>query len=333
MFRSLHRIAVAALCALLPLCNGCKTAAPGKDQPLSDSELRDFFSRAQDPRRFWITVYESKGGPVLSGVNRLHPEHMALREFSSLPGSTAPVIAFDYGRDFENLAIVDTSSKQSWIDYPTAIKAQVVPLGPPAYPRLPAHVADKTPGYASIASKLRFDQLHVETALLFTRATSSSLGPLTRGQTMPTPDVVLGTDFLRAFEFVQFDYKNRRILFSSTLPYKPDPKNVIAEVSAHYVEGALAAKGLIDGQPETFLLDSAGDFGLMMATAPAEPIRQISIGDLVLRNITATATNNLGLAKYPRIGREILSKFTLTLLGRKGEVIIERPGISPHETP
>jgi hypothetical protein len=51
------------------------------------------------------------------------------------------------------------------------------------------------------------------------------------------------------------------------------------------------------------------------------------VGDLVFRNVTVAPSKDrsLGLLSYPRIGRQLLSRFKVTFAPKKKLVYFERP--------
>jgi len=154
------------------------------------------------------------------------------------------------------------------------------------------------------------------------------LGYLARGEDHPAPDAILGCDILKAFAFVQIDYPNHTVVFSATSEYAPDGTNLIAALPLKEVEGAFAVDGAIDGEKKTIILDSAGEFKIAMDNPPSDELKQVSIGDLVFRNVKVVESKNqsLGLLSHPRIGRQLLSKFNITFVPKKKIVYFERPG-------
>jgi hypothetical protein len=311
-------------CLMLGFITGCRT--PDTVEPLNDAQLRAFFARAQDPRRFWITVYKSDEGSSFSGASRLHPEQVAHLKFESGRHSEMPVITFK-GRTLTSFkALIDTSASFSWVTFDTAKKLEVIPLGPPAYELIPQHVKEDIAGYACAANKIIFDQVHMETPLFYTRAAMGPLGVLSRGQISPLPDAIIGCNMLKSFAFVQINYPTRHVTLSSTFEYSPST-NLMATLSLHEVKGALAVTGTMEGKEQSFILDTAGDYEIAIATVPEEPVRQVSLGDLVFRRIPAVSTNEkgLGLPDVPRIGNRLLSKFNLTFDFKKRVVYFEKP--------
>ena len=237
------------------------------------------------------------------------------------------MIHADNGREETIAALIDTTAARSWLDFATFTRVKATPLGPPAYDYTPRNVNDSIPGYASILTKLRFDQLHMESALFHFRAATGPLGYLARGEDHPAPSAILGCDILKAFAFVQIDYPNHSVIFSATSEYSPDVTNLIAALPLNEVEGAYAAEGMADNEKKLILLDSAGNFEMAMDNPPSDKLKQISVGDLVFRNVTAVSSKDrsLGLLSHPRIGRQLLSRFKITFVPKKKLVYFERP--------
>ena len=103
---------------------------------------------------------------------------------------------------------------------------------------------------------------------------------------------------------------------------------MIAALPLKEVEGAFATDGAIDGEKKTIILDSAGDFEVAMDNPPSDTLKQVSVGDLVFRNVKVVESKDqsLGLLSHPRIGRKLLSKFNITFAPKKKLVYFERPG-------
>lgn len=307
---------------------GCATPSDHEMKPLTDTRLRDVFSRAKDARNFWITVYQSGNkGAQFSGANRLHPQQLANVDFIQGSPSTAPMVKADDGRNETIVALIDTSAGRSWLDFATFTRVKAIPLGPPAYDSMPKNVNDSVPGYACVLTKFRFDQLHIENALFYFRAATGPLGYLARGEEQPTPSAILGCDILKAFAFVQIDYPNRSVVFSATSEYSPDPTNLIAALPLKEVDGVFATEGMLDNEKKLILLDSAGDFEIAMDNPPSDKLKQVSVDDLVFRNVMVSSSKDrsLGLLSHPRIGRRLLARFKVTLTPKKKLLYVERP--------
>lgn len=312
------------------LAAGCQS--PQEIRPFTDAQLRSFYSRAKDPRQFWLTPYESNDGPVYSGANRLHPEKMAQFQFRGNSRSTAPIIPFKAERpENEFLALVDTSSKESWLDLNTARGVGVTPIAPPPARVIPEHVQETITGYATVARQLLLDKCPIEMALLFTRGATGPLGALARGEEHPRPGAVFGYDLLRQFAFVQFDFALRTITFSSSIDYNPEPEVLVASVPFFLQDGALAVRGTVEGEPTTILLDTAGDFELALKEPRLDPVRRLGLGSLVIMNVNPAIHQdfNLGLTDYPRVGRKLLARYRITISNKQRRIFFERPSRLP----
>jgi len=307
--------------------SGCATRKAQAPVPISQNEISDYFGRAQDPRRFWITVYETDDGPRFAGAHRLHTDKFAERPFESPRNSEVPVIAVRFRSIDNNLALIDTSSRASWITYELAMAAGTIPVGPPAYRLFPTHVDDPIPGFLSVASRLTLDELHMENALLYVKAAKGDMPELMRQRERILTPVVLGADFIRAFYFMQMHFPERSVRFSTTRAYTPDPSRLITSVPMREVNASIAVAGFIDGVETPFLIDSVGDFEVAMPIITPMTVQQISIGDLVLRRVSAQPASafDLGMPDIPRIGARLLSRFVVTFDSHQKIIYFEKP--------
>lgn len=322
-------------CVLLAGC--MTTAKPGSDAPdgqaLSPEQLQAYFSNARDPRRYSITTYDSDDGPLFVGVNRLHHGQTASLPFQSPKSSLIPLVEFKGRLPEPRTALVDTTSKASWISISSAPSLNVFPLNP-GHAMPPLQVKDTINGFASVSDKLRFDQMHMETVLLYVRGAKGRLDALARGQEDPEPEMVMGCDMLRSFEYVQLDFPNRRVVLSASTPYQPREEELMAGLPVQSVRGAMAVDGTVDGAPVRFLIDTAGAYEAALPDAPDTPIHQISLGDLVFLNVNAldTRTLRLGLEAHPHLGSELLGKYKLTIANQGRRLYFEKPE-SAEDTP
>lgn len=322
---NMFRAQLLCLLILAVFLTGCASRRAAKVHPLSAQELEQFFSRAQDERRFWLTKYESDQGPVFTGAHRLHNDKFALMPFETRRKLPVPMISARLRTPQEHVALIDTSARASWIEFGLGREMGLIPIGPPSYRLYAAHVNDPIPGYLGVAPRLIIDQLHVDTALFYVKAAHGPLTLLTREDKDLRAPMVLGADFIRAFHFVQIDYPNRTVLFSTTTPYKTDPDRLIASVPMRNYNGSIVVTGSIGDRDTPMLLDSLGDFAV--ACDPGKNAQQVMFGDLVLRNPTYTDihTTGLGFPDVPRIGRHVLSRFIVTFDGKSRQIHFERP--------
>jgi hypothetical protein len=318
-----YTLLFAAVTAVLA---GCATP-PGPYAPYPEELVQNFFSRAQDPRRFWLSIYESSTGPVFTGGYRLHPNQAARLPFESRRSPWAPVFELQGRFDPKYTAMIDTTSKECWMAMDAALEIGLAPIGPPAYEQKPVHVVDEATSYLGVAGKLRLDKMHIENSLFYTRVTAQGLGPLARGIDRPEPEMVFGTDILSSFRYIQINYDKRYVTFSSTFPYEPHPDRLVAEAELEIVEGMYGARGRLEEEETFVVIDVAGDFGVAASGIDEGFVRHLSIGDLVLRHIPVENLGNTGLGfpQYPRIGRKMLARFTVTIDNNRRKIYFEKP--------
>ncbi|NIP91965.1 MAG: hypothetical protein GWO24_00170, partial [Akkermansiaceae bacterium] len=92
----------------------------------------------------------------------------------------------------------------------------------------------------------------------------NGLGPLSRGLEKPKPSVVVGNDMIRAFETFQLDYPGRTLRLAATTRYTPRKDALMTTLAAGYAHGALTVDGAINGRPAPIVLDSAGDYAVVV---------------------------------------------------------------------
>ena len=312
---------------LLAVVGGCKTPSPSLNQPLTGQQLAALFAQARDPRTFWITVYQGANGPVFTDANRLHPEQEGALGWASARRSKAPVVRLKKNSFTHFTALMDTSARESWLSLSSRLSMGATLLAPP-FSVKPTHLADDQAGYLGVVDKVIFDGVYMETALFYLRAATGPLGPLTRRVEGTPPDAVIGCDMLKAFEYVQFDYPRRQTQVSSTRPFQPNEKRLLAKLPLKDLKGIFSVEALINGKPEMVILDTAGDFEVAMERVPADGVvHRLALGDLVLLNtrVVAAQDQGLGLPSVPRIGRQLLSRFCMTVAGKKNIVYFEKP--------
>ncbi len=301
----------------------------GADRPAPAALLRSFLAAGKDPRSYWLQVLHDTRGTVVTGGDRIHPNQVVQMKIVGGRRVNAPMVKVHAAGDEEYVALLDLSSSASWIPLDTAMALGVVAFRPPI--SLPAeHVRDDVPAYLSVLRTMFLDTLQIESVIFRVRSRPGSLGPLARGIARPRPAMVLGYGLLSRFRFVRFDYQSRRITFSTTLPYPPADDRRLAEVSFSQDGGAVVIGGQIDGVPRRILVDPAGDFALVLPDGGGGVVRQVTIGDLVLRNVpTRTSASGEAVGRryagYVRIGRRLLSRFTVILENRMHRLIIEKP--------
>lgn len=307
------------------LIAGC--ASPPENY--TDETVEAFLARAQNPRRFGLTMYAGKAGPVFAGSFRLHAGQFAKIPMHRGEPVSLPTIKIQ-GRTKDTFtALLDTSSRANWMTLQAASEMIVFPLSPVnPFQRIPEHVVAPGIGFLGLARKLQIDTLHIENAIMYILLPEARLGPLARGITKPDVDVVLGGDLLKQFTFVQLDYPQRQVILASNQPYKPNAKKLVGQAPLREVaEGVMAGEGIIDGIRSPIIFDTAGSFSVAVPDPAPTEITQLTFGDMVFRRVPARSTRalQLGFAQFPRIGTEILSRYVITLDNRKKTIYFEKP--------
>lgn len=306
------------------------TGRPVSGLQNTERAVTAFVQRAVDPREFAVTVtVNANNVPLFINAHRPRPGHDAVAVFLSPDYSQLPLIeGMLDGRPARFL--VDPTSPANWTSLDRALQFRLVPLGPPLVYGVPEHVPDASRGALCAASTLIVDLLPVDAVLFYARPLRGSLWPLCRSADARDADAVLGWSFLRAFERVQWDFPARRIVLSSRrfAEEQSAPEPVLTRLPLEPGFNSLVVKGTIEGQTCLLLLDLAGDFELAMTTPPATPVRQVTIGDVVLRELRAVGLDDLGLG-FPdlvRVGIKALGRYVIVLDNHRNEVRIERPG-------
>lgn len=312
---------------LLFVLTGC---VPEPEQttpvPWGDSQVSSLAATARDPRRMWLTVYPSDRGPQFQGANRNHPGQTADRRFRSRDKSSLPIIMVDGFQHDGVPAVIDTTAQDCWASTWAASRLSLIPLGRPLYRQRAYHIDHDIPGYLSAAPRLKIDKLGVETVLFVWHAAEGPLGALDRDPEHHQAKAVLGYPFLRSFAFVQFDFPARRMFFSTTIGYLPNTKRVLATAPILEARGALATRGMLDGERSLIVLDTAGAFGLVWEGHP-EKVSHLALGDMVFRQVTPEPGPSMraGAEHLPRVGRGLLDRYRITLDHQTNTIYFELP--------
>ncbi len=322
------RIVSAAAAAALA---GCVSGAPRGDAvPMTQSEVDGALRDARDPRTFFLTVYQDEdANPVFVGGNRQNLDRVASLDFAPIGEKPLPVVEVRAG-DAERAcwALTDTTSPASWTGLQGARRLGLVPLGNPVYMATPYHVVDEVPGYLCVLPSLALEGgLRVDNALFYARSAKGPLWPLSRDPGAARVRFVLGMDILRSFSYVQWDFPSRRLVLSSVRPYRPDPRSVLALVPLETSTGALTVRGVVAGREQTVLIDLAGDYDLAVEKPPLGLVRQVSVGDLVLRQLRSVPTREMGFGfrEHARLGLGVLARYRVTVDNRSNTLCVEAP--------
>lgn len=306
---------------LAGLTPGCRSTRAPADPAAEKSAI---IRRAKAPQVFGLTAYTSDNGAVFAGAFRQYRNHIGRIDFVSARNSTAPVIGV--GEEKVPM-LIDSASAESWIGLSAARALGATALaGPDLFEKRARHVQDDTGGFAVILPSLKLEKAHVANPLFYARNPPGTLSGLNRWLDNPLPLAILGADFLRSFEFVTISLRGRRAVFSGTSVY-PYAANALARIPVVNLQGGLGVACQIDGEPATALLDIAGDFAVAIDQASSATIRQVTIGDVVFRQVDAVPAPDLehGGKSPPRLGRQLLERYDLVINRRGTELLLEKP--------
>jgi hypothetical protein len=310
--------------------SGC-ASAPAKPEAsvaLNAAERAALLKRAKAPQVFGLTAYASERGAVFSGAFRVHEGDAGRIAFVSGKDTTTPVVALAGG---SVMALVDATSAESWLTVEAVPEVRAVALAAPnPFEAVASHVYDPVGGFAAVVPTLVMDDIYVENGVFFIRNARGPLDLLTRWEREPYLDAVLGADYLRAFQFVRISLSGRFFFFSATQGY-PANDRVIARLPVLDGYRGIAVEAMIDGSKQPLLIDMAGDFELAVERPESRTVRQVSLGDVVFRQVEVDALIELGMStnQPARIGRQLLERFDLVINNRGRELLIERPPETP----
>lgn len=301
---------------------------------LSVAAIEAFLERTSDPRMYSISASKGPVGEVVyTGAFRPQHNASAVVPFASDPASDVPLLPVRFGATAPGTLLTDTTAPENWVAFETAQSQRFTPIGPggKVIAIKPAHVVDPTEGFACICPALFLGDLRFDAVVLYARAAPKPLWPVSRSPAAQEADAVLGMSALRAFAHVQWDFKQRQVTFSASLPYTPDPDRVIAEVPVEGGMRVLMVMGRVDGERRPLLIDTAGDYELVMQEPPAGMVQQVSLGDVVFRQVRAEAVGDRGLTspQFARVGIGLLSRYRVTLDNRRNLLIFETPAPAP----
>lgn len=303
---------------------GCRTPPPMESTALTEAEKSALTRRAKPPQVFGVTAHTAEGGVVFAGIFRQHRNHVGTLELFEDKKNLIPAVTIN---DDRALMLIDPASAESWLTVEASTRLNAVALvGPDLFERMPAHVVDQTGGFAAIVPKITLGQAHVENALFYIRNARGPLDNLARGENKARLDGVLGADALRAFEFVRISLKSGQLIVSGSSVY-PYSGNALAATALLNVRGGLGVEAMIDGEKIKMLLDLAGRFEVAIPEPESPLIRQITIGDVVFRQVEAISTLDagLGIDSPARIGRKLLERYDLVINQRGKQLLFERP--------
>ncbi|MCF7849501.1 MAG: hypothetical protein K9M45_11680 [Kiritimatiellales bacterium] len=316
-----HYIYATVLCTAF---TGCQSSKYGKEVMLAPSHELELLEKTVLPQSYGMQIVRVRNGITYMGSARVHPNHMAALDLLE-KGVPAVKVRGSASAASAN-ALMDISSPNSWIEAKTSteMKAKVLGINEMVMPYRGGLNTGGANAYAAVISRLRFNKFYIENVPIYIRMAKGSLGPQARGITDPDIHMVVGYDCIRNFEYIQYDLASNKIRLSASIEYEPMKDRLLttATISKSSRFGC-AVEGAIYGQPTTIILDPAGDYTFARADYTGAVTKQISIGDVVVRNIQTFPLPSA--AAPPRIGRRVLENYLVTVCPRKGVVYFERP--------
>ena len=350
-FRIVSSLLLAALAA------GCATPSAPPPEPLRTSQVDAFLKGGRDARAMGITIYQGPAGkPTFEFANRPHMGRAAEKPMASAQGTPYPVIDAKAGDETAFQMLVDTSARQSWLVLDACRDMDYRTFAPPLG-EYPDHVDSTVPGYAGVGNKIIMGNMHVESPIFYVPMASGYLGPLARLErpagAEPLPEkslrareklrtgirAVMGAETLKNFDWVRFDFPNRKFRVSSNGAWKsPNPDAVVVRLPMQDWHGRPAVSVRVDGQPMLAVLDTAGDFEISLPVPPAADGR-VELGDRPLSAdlpqfmVPIRSHASLGLpGTFPaRLGLRILGRYAVTLDYKTRTVWFEDPDLAARK--
>lgn len=292
--------------------------------PLSEEQQEIYLSKSKPAQHFGFQVFPLPRGEVgLRGSARLHPNQRAQLAMSPIDPLLVPIM----GKNKKNtaLALLDTASPTSWLEfaYSRDLLAKFLGFRDQHFPYRGQRSTGGVNAYAALVHQLRIDQLFIENMPMYVRMATGSLGPQGRSLDEPQLKAVLGYDVLQLFSIVQIDFPRQMIRFSTTDSYTPNAIDLLAKAAIlDHPQGGLVVEGALFGEKTAIVLDLAGAYALARPDIQEPYTRQLSIDELVFRQIP---TLPLPPGNLPYLGRELLDECIITLCPQADVVYIEKP--------
>jgi len=259
--RAIRRaVLIAGSAWLLP---GCATLPPGA--PLTAEQVARLDARARPPMR-------TAAPAIPEAVNGTLPLNVRMFQRTLFPIIRAQI----NGRLL--LAMIDTGSGISVVDYTGSRRAQVAPAGLPLE-RLPG----LSPGghftfFAGAADSLELGDLAIRGPI--------PLGILDRAEGLAGPtratgylvEAIIGSDLLSRLASVTFELHRQQVTFRTTGTYRPDSARLLAAIPLTATAPAPVFEARLGTNRIECAVDTGGDFGLWL---PHGLARQLQIAERV----------------------------------------------------
>ena len=305
------------------LLTGCASNKDhlGAEDFLTERETKAALAKTKSPQYFGFHAYPAEGGIGFMGEVRLHPNHQA--QLDMIDGQ--PVVKLrGKAKRQKGQALMDISSATTWIEFSKAEEFGAIFMGmnEDVIPYRGGFTGE-VDGYAAVVRQMRFDMLFMENVPLYVRMSRGALGPIARNIYDPHVDVAFGWDVLGQFETIQVSLRDGVIILSSSHPYSPHEDLLMSTAKIRKVQGyGLTVAGGIYGVDTPVVLDLAGDFHFMRADKKVAQTKQVSLGELVYRQVPTQFLSIPGA--LPRAGRKMLEPYLMTICPRQGVVYFER---------
>ena len=338
------------LATVLLSAGGCATPKTPEAVPLTQDEVDRFLAGGRDARTYGITLYPGAAGTRFEFANRPRPDRTVRLDFAAANPPFWPVVKGRSAITDPFPILLDTSARQNWATLAAARGLEYRTFAP-AEGEYADHVAAGIPGYAGVGNKLVFDKLHVESPVYYVAPAAGGLGALARAAERPELDsavaarraksaarlpVVLGAALLRNFAYVRIDFPARAVELSSTRAYKPaDAAAVAANLPMLDWRGRPAVQAALAGEPLLLVLDTAGDFDLVLPGEPASAgLTELALGPRLAAEVDIAGAADCGLpAEFPaRLGLGVLADYAVTFDYKNRRVWFENPAVAAAET-
>jgi hypothetical protein len=308
------------------LLSGCISSKnkPKIEVPISPEHQAKYLSHPIPPQQYGFPVYRVPNGINCKAQLRLHPNHLVTVDMIE---GDIPVIKVQGRSRREKMNILlDFGSNVSWIEFTKSqeFKAKFLGINKKNIPYRGVYNTGGKTAFLGLITQLRIPPLFMENIPFYIRMATGALGPQARGIEQPIVDAVLGYDNLSAFEYIQIDPFDKKIRFSSSIPYVPHDELLMTTAKIVKISGfGLAVDGAIFGKPTPIVLDFAGDYAFTRGDIKVNSTKQVSLGDIVFTKVPTLVTEpHIG---PPGAGRKMLNAYVITICAKKGVVYFERP--------
>jgi hypothetical protein len=332
MKKQLTTLGLLSLTALfLPACNSApKGDAKQEDRPIPLATQKDYLAKTVPPQQFGLQIYRVGQNEIAyTGKLRLHPNHLANVEMLE---DDIPLIKMTGRASREKFnALIDPSSPVSWMEFSTSrkVRAHFLGIDDLVIPYRGTYNTGGVNAYAAVVDQMHIDTLFMENIPLYVRMSIGSLGALARGVIDPRVDAVIGYDNLQAFEYIQFNFREKTLTFSADTPYEPkkSPNLFSAKIlpSKHY---GLVIKGGMNDQPSPIVLDLSANYHFARGDLRVTSTAAVELGDLELLDLPTLVLPFHNAP--PRIGRKAFSNYLVTVCPKLGIVYFEKIQNTPE---